>query len=69
MFRTCDNCGVDNQAFCPDEEKGTLFAIESWKRFSMEKIVTKKGEEKKKLELMHREINSRELILYFKPKL
>lgn len=53
MFKTCDNCGVDNLTFCPNEGKGTLFTIESWKCFSMEKIVIKKGEEKKKLELMH----------------
>ncbi len=69
MFRTCDNCGVDNLTLCLDEEKGTSSAIKSWKQFSMEKIVNKKGEEKKKLKMMHMEINSRKLIQYFKPKL
>jgi hypothetical protein len=62
MVRTCDNYGVDNLTLCPYEEKGTSSTIESWKCFSMEKIVIKKGEEKKKLKLMHMEINYRELI-------
>jgi len=53
---------VDNLTLCLDEEKGTSFAIKSWKQFSMEKIVNKKGEEKKKLKMMHMEINSRKLI-------
>jgi hypothetical protein len=59
---------VDNLAFCLDEEVGMSSIVVCWKRFSMEKIITKKGEEKKKLKLMHIETNSKELIEYFKLK-
>ncbi len=40
-----------------------------WKQFSMEKIITKKGEEKKKLRLLYESIISSELMQYLKPKL
>jgi hypothetical protein len=48
VFVICKNCGVDNLALCLDEEEGTLGVAVSWKCFNMEKVVTKKGEEKKK---------------------
>jgi hypothetical protein len=35
----------------------------------METIVTKKGEEKKKLKLMEKSTNSKEFVQYLKPKL
>jgi hypothetical protein len=38
---------VDNLALYLDEEEGTSSAIICWKCFSMEKVVTKNGEEKK----------------------
>jgi hypothetical protein len=60
---------VHNLAFCLNEEEGTSSAVVCWKRFNMEKIVTKKVEEKKKSKRMHLETNSNELIEYFKPKL
>jgi hypothetical protein len=60
---------MDNLAFRPNEEKGTSYAIVCWKHFNMEKIITKKSEEKKKMKLMHMEINSKKLIEHFKPKL
>lgn len=62
---------MENLAFCLDEEEGTSFVVVCQKCFSMEKIVTNKSEEKKKLKLMHGEenTNSKELIEYFKPKL
>jgi hypothetical protein len=47
MFRTCENCGVDNLALCLDEEEGTSFVVICWKHFNMEKVVTKKGLRKK----------------------
>jgi hypothetical protein len=47
MFGTCDNHGVDNLTLCPYEEEGTSLVV-SWKCFSMEKVVIKKGEENKK---------------------
>lgn len=48
MFGTCENYGVDNLALCIDEEKGTSFVVVCWKRFSMEKVVTKNGLRKRK---------------------
>ncbi len=65
MFGTCKDCGVDNLALYPNKEEGTLFAIVCWKCFSMEKVVIKKGEGKKKKKLMHiLEINSIDLITF-----
>jgi hypothetical protein len=69
MFGTCGNYGVDNLALCLDEEDGTSRVVVYWKCLSMEKVLTKKGEEKKKLKLLHMQINSIEFIWYLKPKL
>jgi hypothetical protein len=41
----------------------------SWKCFFLKTIVTKKGEEKKKLKLVYKSTSSIELITYLKPKL
>jgi hypothetical protein len=41
----------------------------NWKCFSLEKIVTKKGEEKKKLTLVYKSTSSVDFIQYLKPKL
>lgn len=60
---------VDNLALYPDEEEGTSSVVVCWKCFSMEKVVTKKQKEKKKLKLMHMETNAKELLLTFKAKL
>jgi hypothetical protein len=40
-----------------------------WKHFNLEKIVTRSGEEKKKLKFIHKLTNSNELIQYLKAKL
>jgi hypothetical protein len=69
VFGTCKGYNVDNLALCLDEEEGTLGVVVSWKCFSMKKVVIKKGEEKKKLKLMHMEANSKEFILALKSKL
>jgi hypothetical protein len=47
LFGTCEECGVDNLAFCPDEEEGTLSVVVCWKRFNVEKIVMKKVRKRK----------------------
>ncbi len=47
LFGTCEDCGL---AFCLDEEKGTSSNVVCWKCFGMENFVTKKGEEKEKIE-------------------
>jgi hypothetical protein len=69
VFGRSENCGVENLGICPLKEEGTSFALISWKHFSMETIVTKKGEEKKKLKLIYKSTRSNELIEYMKPKL
>jgi hypothetical protein len=58
MFGTCGNYGVDNLALCLDEEDGTSPIVVCWKCFNMEKVLNKKGEEKKKLKLLDMQINS-----------
>jgi hypothetical protein len=58
MFGTCGNYGVDNLALFLDEEDGTSRVVVYWKCFNMEKVLTEKGEEKKKLKLLHMQINS-----------
>ncbi len=69
MFGICEDYDVDNLALCPNEEEGTLGVVVFWKHFSMEKVVIKKGEEKKKLKLMHMETDSKEFIFALKLKL
>lgn len=69
VFGKCQDCGVDNLTFCLVIEEGTSNALVHWKHFSMETIVTKKGDKKKKLKLMDKFTNSKEFIWYLKPKL
>jgi hypothetical protein len=56
-------------ALCSYEEVGTLGVVVSWKHFNMKKVVTKKGEEKRKFKPMHVETNYKEFILALKLKL
>jgi hypothetical protein len=67
-FGGCEHYNVNNLALCPIEEEGTSCTLVQWKHFSMETIITKKGE-KKKLKLMHKSTISKEFIQYMKPKL
>jgi hypothetical protein len=67
-FGSCEDCGVNNLALCPIEEEGISCTLGKWKYFSMETILTKKGENNK-LKLMHKSTISREFIQYMKPKL
>jgi len=60
---------MDNLVLCPIVEDGSSFALVYWKHFSMEKIVTRNGEEKKKLKFIDKSTNSRKLVEYLKPKL
>jgi hypothetical protein len=53
MFGTCGNYGVENLVVYLDEEDDHSSSIICLKCFSMEKVVSKKGEEKKKLKLLH----------------
>ncbi len=69
MFEIGEDYGVDNLTLSPNEEEGASGVVVSWKCFNMEKVVTRKGEEKKKLKLMHMETNSKEFILALKPEL
>jgi hypothetical protein len=59
----------ENLAICPIEENGSSSSLISWKHFSMETIVIKKDEERKKLKLIYKSTKSNELIEYLKPKL
>jgi hypothetical protein len=65
----CELCGVENLPICPIEEEGSSSAIVKWKHFSMEKIITRSGEDKKKLKLEYKDTVFSELIDYLKPKL
>jgi hypothetical protein len=69
VFGDCDNCGVDFLHVCPFEEEGIEKHIIKWKHFAMEKIITKKGEERKKLQLVYKETTSDQFLSYSKPKL
>jgi HD-GYP domain-containing protein (c-di-GMP phosphodiesterase class II) len=60
---------VENLVVCPIEEDGSSSALISWKHSSVETIVTKKGEERKKLKLIYKSTKNNELIEYLKPKL
>jgi hypothetical protein len=51
------------------EEEGSFGHLVNWNHFSLEKFVTKKGEEKKKLTLVYRCASSTNFIQYLKPKL
>ncbi len=70
MFGTCEDCGVDNLALYLDEKDDTSHtsrAMVCCKCFNMEKVVTKKGEKKKKLKLLHMKTNFAKFIQTLKP--
>ena len=69
VFGECNNCGVDFLPVCPIEEEGSSSKLIKWKHFSMETITTRKGYEKKKLQLVYEETTSDKLVSYLKPKL
>lgn len=69
LLGECENCGVDNLPICPIEKNTLLDFPISWKHFSLETIVTKKGKGKKKLKLVYKTTSLVELITYLKPKL
>jgi hypothetical protein len=64
----CDLCGINTVPIYLVEEKGSSNAMVKWKHFSMEQIVTKSGEENKKLKFVYKSIVSSELLEYLKPK-
>jgi hypothetical protein len=57
----CENCGVENLAICPIEEEGTSRHLVNWKHFSSQTILTKKGEEEKKLTVFYKSTTFAEL--------
>ncbi len=69
LLGTCENCDVDNLPIYRVEEEGYSNILVSWKHYSPEKILTKKGEEKKKLIFLYKFSSSTEFIGYLKPKL
>jgi len=69
IFGECIDCSVDFLSICPMEEEGSTTALVKWRHFSLETITTKKGLEKKKLQLVYKETTSNELVRYLKPKL
>jgi hypothetical protein len=69
LLGICENCGVDNLPICHVEEKGCSNILISWKHYSTKKILTKKGEEKKKLRLLYKSSSFVEFISYLKLKL
>jgi hypothetical protein len=69
LLSECDNCQVENLPFCPMEEEGSFGHLVNWKHFSLEKIVTKNGEEKRKLTFVYKTTSSADFIQYLKPKL
>jgi hypothetical protein len=69
LFGTYTACRVDFLPLCPTEEAGGFGSLVKWKHFAMEVIRTKKGEERKKLQLVYEETTSDKLVSYLKPKL
>lgn len=69
VFGECVNCGVDFLPICPIEEEGPSTKLVKWKHFSLQTITTKKGLERKKLQLVYKETTSDQLLSYLKPKL
>jgi hypothetical protein len=67
LMGDCDLCGVDNMAICHIEEEGSSNAMMKWKHFSMEQIIIKRGEEKKKFKLVYKSNVSTNLKEYLKP--
>jgi hypothetical protein len=64
-----DLCDVDNMVICPIKEDGSSITLIKWKHFSMGQIITKRREEKKRLQFIFKSIVSSEFIAYLKPKL
>ena len=50
VYGEYDQCGIDNFVCCPVEEQGTSPCKVKWKRYALQIIKTKKGEERKKIE-------------------
>jgi hypothetical protein len=69
VFGECDNCGVDFLPVCPIKEEGSASKLVKWKHFSMETITTRKGQKRKKLQLVYKETTFNKLVSYLKPKL
>jgi len=69
LLGECENCGVENLPIYLVEKDALSNSSISWKQFSLKKIVTKKGKEKKKLKLIFKSTSSIEFIDYLKPKL
>jgi hypothetical protein len=69
LLNECGNCGAKNLPICLVEDEGSFGHLVQWKHFSFQNIVTKKGEEKKKLTLVFKSTPSFDLIKYLKPKL
>jgi hypothetical protein len=60
---------VDTLTVCLVEEEGSLSAMVKWKHFSMENIIIRRREERKKLKLLYKSTISSELIQHLKLKL
>ena len=69
FFGDCESCGVDILPMCPTEEDGLSPIYVAWKHYEMQSITTRKGLQRKKLQLVYKDTTSRELIQYLKPKL
>jgi hypothetical protein len=54
LLGQCEHCGVENLLIYPIEEDALSIHPISWKHFSLEEIVIKKGEENKKLKLVYK---------------
>jgi hypothetical protein len=65
----CENCGVENLPICLVEEEGSFGHLVKWKQFSLQNIVTNKGEEKKKSTVVYKSTLSFDFIKYLKLKL
>jgi hypothetical protein len=61
------NCGVENFPLCPIKEEGTSGCLLCYKHVSLEIIVTKKGEEKKKFKLVNKSTSMSDLIEHLNP--
>ena len=69
LFGDCLNCGVDILPLCPIEEDGLSQTTVRWKHYEMQSITTRKGLQRKKLQLIYKDTTSHELVQYLKPKL
>ena len=68
LFGDCTCCGIDILPLCPTEEDGLSQSTVHWKHYEMQSITTKKGQQRKKLQLLYKETTSRELIEYLKAR-